>query len=338
MTTDAQPPLAGRKEWIGLAVLTLPTLLLSMDMTVLYLAIPHLSADLDPSANQLLWITDVYGFLVAGFLVTMGNLGDRIGRRRLLMIGGVGFAVASVLGAFASSPELLIAGRALMGIAGATLMPSTLALIRNMFHDESQRTQAIAMWMSAFMIGSIIGPLVGGALLERFEWGTVFLLAVPVMLLLVATGPTLLPEYRDPNPGPLDLASVALSLGTVMAIIYAIKELAKEGWDGLTGVPIVVLLLGLALGAIFVQRQRTLASPLLDLELFANPRFSASLATLGLTLFAMAGVFFFTAQYLQLVKDLSPSGRDYGRSRRWWRCSSRPCSRPNSRATCGPRT
>jgi len=298
--------LAGRKEWIGLAVLTLPTLLLSMDMTVLYLAIPHLSADLHPTANQLLWITDIYGFLVAGFLITMGNLGDRIGRRRLLMIGALGFAAASVIGAYATSPEMLIAARALMGVAGATLMPSTLALIRNMFHDDGQRTQAIAVWMSAFMVGSIIGPLVGGALLEQFAWGSVFLLALPVMVLLLSTAPFLLPEYRDPAPGRLDLASVGLSLGTVLPVIYGIKELAKEGRDGLTGLPMAALLLGLAIGVVFVQRQRTLESPLLDLALFANPKFSASLATLALTLFAMAGVFFFTAQYLQLVKDLSP--------------------------------
>jgi DHA2 family multidrug resistance protein-like MFS transporter len=308
---DASPvtgpdSLAGRKEWIGLAVLALPTLLLSMDMTVLYLAIPHISADLHPTANQLLWITDIYGFLVAGFLITMGNLGDRIGRRRLLMIGAVGFAAASVLGAYASSPEMLIAARALMGVAGATLMPSTLALIRNMFHDDGQRTQAIAIWMSAFMVGSIIGPLVGGALLEQYAWGSVFLLAVPVMVLLLATAPFLLPEYKDPHPGPLDLWSVGLSLAAIIPIIYGIKELAHAGRDGLSGVPMASLVLGLAAGAIFVHRQRTLESPLLDLALFANPRFSASLATLALTLFAMAGVFFFTAQYLQLVMGLSP--------------------------------
>jgi DHA2 family multidrug resistance protein-like MFS transporter len=296
-------PRAGRKEWIGLAVLALPAMLLAMDMTVLYLAVPHLSADLNPSSSQLLWILDIYGFLVAGFLITMGNLGDRIGRRRLLLIGGAAFAVASIVAAYSNSAEMLIVTRAFLGIAGATLMPSTLALIRNMFHDEAQRTTAIAAWMSSFMVGSIIGPIVGGALLESFWWGSVFLVAVPAMVLLLVTGPILLPEYRDPNPGRLDISSVVLSLAAVITTIYGIKELAKEGIDL---VPVATILAGLALGAIFARRQVTLADPLLDLSLFANRKFSASLGTLTLALFAMSGTFFFLAQYLQLVIGMEP--------------------------------
>ncbi len=300
MSTGAR---AGRREWIGLAVLALPAMLLAMDMTVLYLAVPHLSADLEPSSSQLLWILDVYGFLVAGFLITMGNLGDRIGRRRLLLIGGAAFGVASIVAAYSTSAEMLIVTRAALGIAGATLMPSTLALIRNMFHDEAQRTTAIAAWMTSFMVGSIIGPVVGGAMLENFWWGSVFLLAVPVMLLLLVAGPILLPEYRDPNPGRLDLASVALSLAAVIATIYGIKELAKEGIEPL---PVLAIVAGLALGAVFARRQTTLASPLLDLGLFTNRKFSASLGTLTLALFAMSGTFFFLAQYLQLVLGMEP--------------------------------
>lgn len=296
-------PRAGRKEWIGLAVLALPAMLIAMDMTVLYLAVPHLNADLAPSSSQLLWILDIYGFLIAGFLITMGTLGDRIGRRKLLMIGGAAFAAASVAAAYATSAEMLIATRALLGIAGATLMPSTLALIRNMFHDPAQRTTAIAAWMSSFMVGTIIGPLVGGALLERFWWGSVFLLAVPAMVLLLIAGPILLPEYRDPNPGRLDFASVLLSLAAVILTIYGIKEFAT---DGLATTPVLAIVIGLAIGAVFAHRQRTLANPLLDLSLFTNRKFSASLGTLTLALFAMSGVFFFLAQYLQLVLGYSP--------------------------------
>ena len=192
-TTEAVPIRAGRREWIGLAVLALPTLLLSLDMSVLYLALPHLSADLAPSATQQLWIMDSYGFLLAGFLITMGTLGDRIGRRRLLMIGATAFSIASVLAAYSSSAEMLILTRAAMGVAGATLMPSTLALISNMFRDEHQRSIAIAVWMTCFMVGLSIGPLVGGVLLAAFWWGSVFLLGVPVMALLLVAAPVLLP-------------------------------------------------------------------------------------------------------------------------------------------------
>src|SRR5829696_4913808 len=214
---------ATRREWIGLAVIALPCLVYAMDLTVLTLALPSLSADLHPTSNELLWIVDIYGFLVAGSLITMGTLGDRIGRRRLLLIGAAAFGGASVVAAFASSAETLIASRALLGVAGATLAPSTLALIRGMFHDAQQRTVAIGIWVTSFSTGAAIGPLVGGVLLETFWWGSVFLLAVPVMALLLAVGPRLLPEHKDPDPGPLDLPSAGLSLAAVLAVIYGMK-------------------------------------------------------------------------------------------------------------------
>ena len=229
---------------------------------------PSLSADLRPSSTELLWIVDIYGFLVAGFLITMGTLGDRIGRRRLLLIGAGAFGAASVVAAFSSSPEMLIASRALLGIAGATLAPSTLSLIRNMFEDDQQRTVAIGIWITSFSVGAAIGPLVGGLLLESFHWGSVFLLAVPVMALLLAIGPRLLPEYKDPKPGRLDLASAALSLVAVLAVIYGIKAIAKDGM-GFAGVAPV--LAGLAVGAAFVDRQRRLADPMIDLGSSAAP-------------------------------------------------------------------
>jgi DHA2 family multidrug resistance protein-like MFS transporter len=192
--------LAGRREWVGLAVLALACLLYAMDLTVLHLAVPALSEDLQPSSAQLLWITDIYGFMVAGFLVTMGTLGDRIGRRRLLLCGAAAFGVVSVAAAFSVSPEMLIASRALLGIAGATLAPSTLSLIFSMFHDPRQRTAAIGVWITAFSAGGAVGPVVGGVLLEHFWWGSVFLLTLPVMALLLVLGPRVLPSTATPAP------------------------------------------------------------------------------------------------------------------------------------------
>ena len=217
---------ATRREWTGLAVIALPCAVYAMDLTVLNLALPSISAELRPSAAQLLWIVDIYGFLVAGCLITMGTLGDRIGRRRLLLIGAAAFGVASLLAAFAKSAETLIAMRALLGIAGATVAPSTMSLIRNMFHDEHERQFAIGLWIASYSAGAAIGPLVGGVLLQFFAWGCVFLVAVPVMALLLLLGPSLLPEYRDPDAGRLDLASAALSLAAVLAGVYSLKALA----------------------------------------------------------------------------------------------------------------
>ena len=294
---------AGRREWIGLAVLALPTLLLALDMSVLYLALPHLAADLQPSSTQLLWTMDIYGFMIAGFLITMGTLGDRIGRRRLLLIGAAAFGAASVLAAYSSSAEMLIAARTMLGIAGATLMPSTLALISNMFADPRQRATAIAVWMSCFMGGTAIGPVVGGVLLELFWWGSVFLLGVPVMVLLLAVAPALLPEYRDEAAGRLDLVSVALSLGAILPIIFGLKELAK---DGVAATPLGAIVIGAAVGVIFIRRQLRLRDPLLDLGLFRNRTFSAALGVMLAGAVAMGGMFLFIAQYLQLVAGLSP--------------------------------
>ena len=297
------PPRAGRREWIGLAVLMLPTLLIVMDLTVLHLAVPHLSAALQPSTVQLLWIVDIYGFLIAGTLITMGTLGDRIGRRRLLLIGAAGFGLASVLAAFSTSAAMLIASRALLGIAGATLMPSTLALIRTMFLDPGQRSVAIGIWISGFSAGSAIGPLIGGALLEHFWWGSAFLLGVPVMVLLLLLGRLLLPESRDPNAGRLDLMSAGLSLAAVLLVIYGVKQIAQ---DGLGAFPAVAILAGLTLGMVFLRRQSALPDPLLDLRLFRVPAFSVSLITYTLGIFVSFGTFLFIAQYLQLVVGLSP--------------------------------
>jgi DHA2 family multidrug resistance protein-like MFS transporter len=294
---------AGRRQWIGLAVIALPCILVSMDLDVLYLAVPSLSRDLAPSSSQLLWITDIYGFLVAGWLITMGGIGDRIGRRRLLLIGACAFGVASVLAAFSTSANMLIAARALLGVAGATLAPSTLSLIRNMFLDPRQRTLAIGVWAASFSVGSAIGPLVGGTLLEHFWWGAVFLIGVPVMLLLLVLGPILLPEFRNVNAGRPDIPSAALSIVSVLAVIYGVQQMAQDGVQWMT---VLAIIGGLVIGALFLHRQHALADPLIDLELFRIPAFSASLATNLLAIFAGFGAFLFIAQYLQLVRGLSP--------------------------------
>lgn len=301
--TEIAPPRATRREWIALAVIALPCLVYAMDLTVLNLALPAISADLQPSAAQLLWIIDIYGFMVAGFLITMGTLGDKLGRRRLLMIGAAAFAAASIAAALSTTAHALIATRALLGIAGATLAPSTLSLISNMFRDERERRIAIGIWISSYSVGGAIGPLVGGVILQYFAWPAIFWAAVPVMLLLLAVGPFLLPEYRDPQAGRLDLGSVALSLTAVLGGVFALKQ-AAEGHPGAATWAAAVL--GLVAGATFVHRQRRIDYPLLDLKLFGQPRFAAAICTYALTSFAMFGVYIFISQHLQLVLGLSP--------------------------------
>lgn len=294
---------AGPREWLGLAVLTLACLLYVMDLTVLHLAVPTLSAELQPTSAQLLWIVDIYGYMVAGFLITMGTLGDRIGRRRLLLIGAAAFGVVSVMAAYAASAEQLIAARALLGVAGATLAPSTLSLIFAMFTDPRQRATAVAVWISAFSAGSAVGPVLGGVLLEHFWWGSVFLLALPVIGALLVLGPIVLPEYRDPDAGRLDPASVGLSLVAVLAVIFGCKQIAQ---DGISGVAIATIAAGVAVGVVFARRQLTVADPMIDLRLFGDRRFSASLAVNLISIFVVVGYFLYVAQYLQLVIGLSP--------------------------------
>jgi MFS transporter, DHA2 family, multidrug resistance protein len=288
---------------LGLAVLMLPTLLVAMDMTALLLALPRLSADLGASSVQQLWISDSYGFMVAGLVITMGTLGDRIGRRRLLLTGAAAFAVLSVVAAFAVSPLMLIVVRALLGVAGATLAPSTLALITNMFRDERQRGRAIAIWATCQFTGGAIGPVLAGFLLAHFWWGSVFLVSVPAMVLLLVTGPVLLPEFRGGQAGRLDLASAGLSLAAVLLVVYGIKQLAI---DGAPAVPGLALVAGAGLGLVFVRRQLRLDTPLLDLRLLRSRPFTAVLVALVLAGIAMAGTGLVVTQYLQLVLGFSP--------------------------------
>jgi len=274
-----------------------------MDLTVLNLAVPHLSAALKPTGTQLLWIIDIYGFLLAGALIPVGGLGDRIGRRKLLLIGAAAFGSASALAAFSTSALMLIATRALLGVAGAALVPSTLSLLRTLFEDDAERTKAIGVWGASFAVGAAIGPLVGGVLLEHFWWGAVFLVGVPIMVALLIAGPMLLPEFRDPAAGRPDLTSAALSIAAVLALIYALKQVVQ---DGLTWLPVLCMLVGLGLAATFIRRQQTLADPMVDLSQFRNTAFSLSLGSNVLNVFVSFGSFILVSQYLQLVLGLSP--------------------------------
>lgn len=300
-TVASRPP-AGTREWIGLSVLALPAFVIALDFSVLNLAVPQISRQLMPSATTLLWIVDIYGFILAGFLVTMGTLGDRIGRRRLLMIGAAAFGLASLAAAYSVSASMLVGARAVLGLAGATLMPSTLSLISSMFADERQRTLAIAVWSTSLPLGGAVGPLVGGAMLQSFWWGSVFLLAVPVMAVLLATGPVLLPEYRNASAGRPDFISVGMSLAAIMPAVYGLTQIAA---GGSLLIPLGAVAAGLLAGWGFVRRQRTLADPLIDPRLFREPGFSAALGINTLAYFVILGMLLLISQYLQLVLGMS---------------------------------
>ncbi len=291
------------RSWAALTVLMLPVLLVSVDNTVLSFALPEIALALQPTSAQQLWIIDAYPLVLAGLLVTMGTLGDRFGRRRMLLIGAIGFATVSALSAFAPTAELLIAGRAVMGVFGAMLMPSTLSLLRSIFTQRRQRRLAIAVWASMFSAGSALGPIVGGFLLEHYAWGAVFLMAVPVLVPLVILAPLLVPESRDPSPGRIDPVSIVLSMATMVPIVYAIKELAVHGFSSLI---VVLFASGLAFGVLFVRRQLSMQTPMLDMRLFARGQFSGALLVNLLSVISLVGFLYFVAQHLQLIVGLSP--------------------------------
>ncbi|THA72239.1 MFS transporter [Streptomyces sp. A0958] len=301
-TAAASGDLAGRREWTAFVVLLLPLLLVSMDVSVLFFAIPSIDRDLAPSATQQLWIFDVYAFALAGLLITMGSLGDRIGRRKLLLIGAVAFGAASVCAAYANSPEMLIAARAVLGIGGATLMPSTIGLVRNMFRNDQQRAKAIGIWSGAMAGGVALGSVLSGVMLEHFWWGSVFLINVPAMALLLVLVPLLVPEFKDPKPGRFDFLSVPLSMGTVLPVVYGIKESAAHGLDAGRA---LIIAAGLAIGWVFVHRQRSRSDAMISRELFRGRGFGVGIGLNALAAFAMMGSAFFTTQYLQSVLGMS---------------------------------
>lgn len=301
--TAQTPARAGWRGWAALAVLMLPALLVSVDNTVLSFALPQIALDLEPTSIEQLWIVDAYPLVLAGLLVTMGTMGDRFGRRRLLLIGAVGFAVVSALAAFAPTAALLIAARAGMGVFGAMLMPSTLSLLRSIFPNRDQRRLAVAIWAAAFSAGAALGPIVGGILLEHFAWGSVFLMSIPVLIPLLVLAPLLVPESRDPNPGRIDPVSIVLSLATMVPVVYGIKELAV---DGPTLGVLALFAAGAVFGVLFVRRQLRMDTPMLDMRLFRRGAFSGALLVNLLSVVALVGFLYFVAQHLQLIVGLSP--------------------------------
>lgn len=301
--STSAPARATARDWAGMTVLVLPALLASMDLSVLFMAVPSISADLAPTATQQLWIMDIYGFVMAGLLITMGTVGDRFGRRKLLLIGAVAFGAASLVAAYATSPEMLILARAVLGVGAATLAPSTLSLIRGMFLDEGERRTAIGIWTAAFTGGFAVGPIIGGLLLEHFSWGAVFLINVPIMVLLLIAAPLIIRESRDPDPGSFDGLGALLSLATVLPIIYGIKKLVEAGVDGLY---LGCIATGIVFAGLFLLRQLTSPTPMIDVRLFGRASFSASIIANMTVVFATAGMGLMAVTFMQTVLGYRP--------------------------------
>lgn len=291
-----------RRAWWGLVATLGPVLVVAMDGSILFLAMPSINEAIQPSTDQSLWILDIYGLAVGSLLITFGNLGDRFGRKKLLLLGAVVFGVGSVCGAFSPTPEALIASRALMGLGGATLLPSCLAVISELFENPAQRARAIGIFAATFAAGFVIGPIVGGVLLNHLWWGSVFLINIPVIVVFLVAAPRLLREVHGTRPGKIDLPSVALSAVGLLIAIYGVKHAATYGVDGLASGLVV---LGVGILSIFVVRQKHLTVPLLDVGLFKQQVFSVAILTGFLSLFVWSASAYVGMTYLQSVLGYS---------------------------------
>ncbi|MFE0515368.1 MFS transporter [Streptomyces sp. NPDC058964] len=296
---------AGANRWVVLVVLCVSLLLVALDATVLHVAVPAVTEDLRPGAIELLWIVDVYPLVCASLLILFGTLGDRVGRRRILLLGYALFGVASAVAAFAPSAQVLILARALLGVGGAMIMPATLSILRQVFPDRRERALAIGVWSAVAAVGAAVGPLLGGFLLEHFWWGSVFLVNIPLMLVSLPVGRLLLPESTGERNGPWDVVGALMAAAGLFGVVLGVKRLG--GGEPVASVfTLVPLVLGALLLALFVRRQRRRPYPLVDLRMFTRPAFSTSVGCIVLAMLALVGLELIAAQYLQLVLGLSP--------------------------------
>jgi DHA2 family multidrug resistance protein-like MFS transporter len=315
-----------RRRWAALTVLSASLLVIVMDLTILNVALPELTADLRPSATEQLWIVDVYSLLLAGLLITMSAVADRWGRKRLLLLGFVVFGGASLLVLFASTPLTVL------GVGGAMIMPTTLSLIRSIFEDPAERARALGVWAATSGVGVAVGPIVGGLLLEHFSWQAAFLVNVPLMGVALGFGLWLLPEARDPEPGNWDLLGTAGSIAGMVALVWTIKHFAKEGFDDLAAWAGLAVAIGLLTW--FVRRCLTREDPLLDVRLLQGAPLAAGAVAALASMFAMAAMLLLIAQWLQTVEGHSPLAPASGCCRwPWARRSGRRWRRPSRRGS-----
>ncbi|NUL03929.1 MFS transporter [Streptomyces lunaelactis] len=295
----------GANRWVVLVVLCISLLLVTLDATVLHVAVPAVTEDLRPSGVELLWIVDAYPLICAALLILFGTLGDRVGRRRVLLIGYGIFGAASAVAALATTPEVLIGARALLGVGGAMIMPATLSILRAVFPDRRERAMAIGIWTAVAAVGAATGPVIGGFLVEHFWWGSVFLINIPLMALILPIARWLLPESRGGADGPWDVLGALMAAAGVLGAVLGVKRLgAGEGLlDVRTACP---LLVGGVLLALFVRRQKRREHPLVDMRMFARATFSTSVGCIVLAMLALVGLELIAVQYLQLVLGLSP--------------------------------
>jgi MFS transporter, DHA2 family, multidrug resistance protein len=295
----------GANRWAVLVVLCVSLLLVALDATVLHVAVPAVTEDLRPGAIQLLWIVDAYPLVCASLLILFGTLGDRVGRRRILLIGYGLFGAASAVAAFAGGPEILIGARALLGIGGAMIMPATLSILRAVFPDRRERAMAIGAWSAVAAVGAAIGPVLGGFLVENFWWGSVFLINVPLVVLLLPVAYWLLPESRGIANGPWDVLGALMAAAGVLGVVFGVKRIGAG--DGLLSAEALAPpAVGLLLLVLFVRRQQRRAHPLIDMRMFARPTFTTAVGCIVLAMLALVGLELIAVQYLQLVLGLSP--------------------------------